>query len=172
MEKITLTTNLSLDDYIKVNYHMLYRKLWTKLMLGIGILMLISILISFLFDPTMEFPVFQLIFGLFITIGLPIQVYFAAKRNYKLNTRLRETIIYELSPDTYRITGESFHSESTWDKVHGVTESKDWVLIWPTRHMANVIPKRTFMNNDLPLFKELLGMRPELKGKLKFMVRK
>jgi len=78
MDKINLTTKLSLDDYIKVNYHLFYRKLSNKLMAGIGFFMLLMITISV--KTLTEFPWFLLIFGLFLILGLPVQVYFAAKK--------------------------------------------------------------------------------------------
>lgn len=78
MDKIVLTTKLSIEDYIKVSYHLLYRKWAIKFMTGIGLFMLILIL--FLFDSFTQFPWFQLMFGLFLTVGLPISVYFSAKK--------------------------------------------------------------------------------------------
>jgi len=90
MDKINLTTKLSIDDYNKVNYHLFYRKLSNKLMTGIGLFMLLMIAISF--KTFVEFPWFLLIFGLFLILGLPVQIYFTAKKNYKSNGRISETI--------------------------------------------------------------------------------
>jgi len=165
MEKIVLTTKLSIDDYIKVNYHLLYRKLVIKFMTGIGLFMLL--IITFSFNDFTSFPWFQLIFGLFLTVGLPVQVYFAAKRNYKSTGRISETIAYEFDKEHIQLTGESFNSKLTWDKIYSVTENKDWVLIWQNRQIANVVPKRDFKDGQLQAFKDIVKLQSGLKNKLK-----
>ena len=165
MEKIVLTTKLSIDDYIKVNYHLLYRKLAIKFMTGIGLFMLL--IITFSFNDFTSFPWFQLIFGLFLTVGLPVQVYFAAKRNYKSTGRISETIAYEFDKEHIQLTGESFNSKLTWDKIYSVTENKDWVLIWQNRQIANVVPKRDFKDGQLQAFKDIVKLQSGLKNKLK-----
>lgn len=165
MEKIILTTKLSIGDYIKVNYHLFYRKLSNKLMTGIGFFMLFVIIISF--KTLAQFPWFLLIFGLYLIIGLPIQVYFAAKRNYKLNKRIGETINYEFDTENIQLVGESFNSTFTWDKIHTVTENKEWILIWQSQQIANVIPKQDFKNGDIQTFKNIVNSHSELKSKLR-----
>lgn len=165
MEKIVLTTKLSIEDYIKVSYHLLYRKWAVKFMTGIGLFMLILILFSF--DSFTQFPWFQLIFGLFLTVGLPISVYFSAKKNYKSNGRISEYINYEFEKDNIQITGESFNSRLTWDKLYSVTENRDWILIWQNRQVANVVPKRDFKDGELQVFKNIVKSRRGLKNKLK-----
>jgi len=165
MDKINLTTKLSIDDYIKVNYHLFYRKLSNKLMTGIGLFMLLMIAISF--KTFAEFPWFLLIFGLFLILGLPVQIYFTAKKNYKSNGRISETINYEFDKENIQLIGESFNSTSTWEKIHSVTENKDWILIWQSRQVANVIPKRDFRNGDFQTFKNIVNSHSGLKNKLR-----
>lgn len=165
MERIILTTKLSIDDYIKVNYHLLYRKLAIKFMTAIGLFMLL--IIAFSFNNFTSFPWIQLIFGLFLTVGLPIQLYFAAKRNYKSNGRISETIIYEFDKENIQTIGESFNAKLTWDKIYSVTENKDWVLIWQNRQIANVVPKRDFKDGELLAFKDIVKLQSGLKNKLK-----
>lgn len=126
------------------------------------------IAITFTFNSFTEFPWFQLVFGLFMTIGLPIQVYFTAKRNYKSNGRINETINYDFDSENIQLTGESFNSKLTWDKVYSVTENKDWILIWQNRQVANVVPKRDFKDGELKTFKDFVKSHSGLKNKLKY----
>jgi hypothetical protein len=165
MDKIILTTKLTIDDYIKVNYHLLYRKSSIKFLTGIGLFMLILIL--FTFNSFAEFPWFQLAFGLFLTVGLPVSIYFSARRNYKSNGRISETIIYEFDKENIQLTGESFNSKLTWDKIYSVTENKDWILIWQNRQVANVVPKRDFTEGQLQAFKDIVRSHGGLKNRLK-----
>ena len=165
MDKINLTTKLSIEDYIKVNYHLFYQKLSNKIMTGIGLFMLLMMVISF--RTFAEFPWFLLIFGLFLILGLPVQIYFTAKKNYKSNGRISETINYEFDKENIQLLGESFNSTLTWEKIYSVTENKDWILIWQSRQVANVIPKRDFINGDLQTFKSIVNSHRGLKNKLR-----
>lgn len=165
MDKIILTTKLSVDDYIKINYQLFYRKWAVKIMTGFGFFLLI--LIVFLFGTLEQFPWLQLTFGLFLTIGLPISVYFSAKKNYKSNKRISETVNYEFDKENIITIGESFNSKLTWDKIYGVTESNDWILIWQNRQVANVVPKRDFKVGELQKFKDIVKSHIGLKNKLK-----
>jgi hypothetical protein len=165
MEKIILTTKLSIDDYIKVNYHLMYRKFSMKFMTGFGLLLLL--IVAFSFNNFKEFPWFLLIFAFFISIGQPVIVYFTVKKNYKSNGRISETIIYEFDNESIQMTGESFNSKLTWNKIYSVTENKDWILIWQNRQIANVVPKRNFKNGELQIFKDILNSQVGLKNKLK-----
>ncbi|MBS1506504.1 MAG: YcxB family protein [Bacteroidetes bacterium] len=165
MDKIILSTKLSIDDFIKVNYHMLYRKLIMKFITGVGIIMLILIAVSF--NDYETFPWFQLLFALFVTVGLPVQLYFSAKRNYNTNNRVSELITYEIDKENIHMIGESFDTKLSWDKVYGVSENKDWMLIWQTQQIANVLPKRDFKDNQLQAFREVVKLQSRLKNKLK-----
>jgi len=54
------------------------------------------------------------------------------------------------------MTGESFHSQLTWDKVYKVTETKNWILIWQNRQIANAIPKRDVWDGQIEDLKKIL----------------
>ncbi|WP_207431480.1 YcxB family protein [Sabulibacter ruber] len=168
MDNITLTTKLSEQDYIKVNFHFVFRKWKSKFILALGIFSLLSVLFLYLTDALTEVPWIGLIFGLYFTVGFPVQLYFAAKKAYKTHQRVSETIVYEFDRDMVRITGESFQSNFTWDKIHSLTENKDWVLIWTTPQVANVVPKRDFSPEQLRLFKEIAKAQQGPKNKLKY----
>jgi len=165
MDKIILTTKLSIDDYIKVSYYLFYRKPTFKIMAGIGLFMLLMTIISL--KTSSEFPWFLLIYGLFLILVLPVQIYLAAKKNYESNGRIRETINYEFDKENIQIIGESFNSTLTWEKIYGVTENKVWILIWQNRQVANAIPKRDFKNEDLQTFKNIVYSHTGLKNKLR-----
>jgi YcxB-like protein len=167
MDKISLVTKLNIDDYIKVNYHLFYRRWSAKFTLGMGIFMLLMLSISFFNDGFTSSSWIALLFPFFMIFGLPISLYFTAKKNYKTNTRISETIKYEFDKEYIELIGESFNSKQTWDKIYSVTENKDWVLIWPSQQVANVIPKRDFKNNEFTAFAEIVKAHPNIKNKLK-----
>ena len=89
------------------------------------------------------------------------------KKNYKSNGRISETINYEFDKENIQLIGESFNSTLTWEKIYSVTENKYWILIWQSRQVANVIPKRDFINGDLQTFKSIVNSHRGLKNKLR-----
>jgi hypothetical protein len=165
MEKLTVTTQLTIDDFVRVNFHLLYRKISIKFLTGIGVFLLLSAL--FLLIAQGYFSWFATLFALLLIVGYPAQVYFGARQNYKSNARISEKIIYEFDEEFIQLTGESFTTKLTWEKIYRVTENKDWILIWPNRQLANVIPKTAFKEEELKAFKEIVNLQKGIKNKLK-----
>jgi hypothetical protein len=164
MDKVILTTKLSIEDYIKVNYHLLNRRWPIKALTGMGIFLILLSLIN-LFSGDNSW--FLLILGLFFAMGLRVSVYFNAKSSYKSDGRISETITYEFDKENIQVIGESFNSKLTWDKIYSVTENKEWVLIWQNRQIANVVPKRDFKDGELQTLKGIIKLQSGLKNKLK-----
>ncbi len=84
---IQVTTKLTQEDFIKLNYHLLYRKWAIK---GLFILGTFFIVLSIFTIITSSSSWFLLIFGLYLSIGLRLQTYFSAKKNFKSNRRISE----------------------------------------------------------------------------------
>jgi hypothetical protein len=112
------------------------------------------------------FPWFLIFPGLFLLLGPLAEIYFKSKRNYKSDLLIGETIEYQFDNEEIIVTGQSFSSRFSWNKIYKVTETKDWLLIWQNRQMANVIPKRSFEGDDLKSFKEIVNNQKTLKKKL------
>ncbi|WP_210485810.1 YcxB family protein [Rufibacter aurantiacus] len=167
MDKITLSTQLSEQDFIKANFYLYFKKWNSKFTFGIGILALLSGLFLFLTGALEEVPWIGLIFGLYLTFGLPVQIYFAAKKGYRINKRMSEPMLYQFDQDNIQIKGDSFDSKLSWEKVYSVTETKAWILIWLTPQLANIVPKRDFSPEQLGLFKALVKEQKGPKNKLK-----
>jgi hypothetical protein len=167
MDKIAVTTKLSIEDYIKVNYHLFYRRWPAKLILGLGIFMLLMFSLSLFSNEFSLSSLIALIFPLLMIAGLPINIYFAAKKSYNKNARISEPIRYEFDKEYIEVIGESFNSKQTWDKIYSVTETKDWVLIWQNQQVANVIPKRDFKNYEFKAFAEIVKTHQSIKNRLR-----
>ncbi|RYE01894.1 MAG: YcxB family protein [Sphingobacteriales bacterium] len=151
-----ITTTLTEKDFIRVTFYMLYSKLLTRLITGIGVLMLLAAIAGTVVG-VKNGGVFQWAFAVFMLIGIPLSTYYSARRNYVANTRISETITYGFFPEHLAITGESFQSTLTWHKVHKVSRSKNWILIWQNAQIANVIPARAIQPSELPVLRQLLA---------------
>lgn len=64
-------------------------------------------------------------------------------------------MIYEFTNDKIIISGESFHTELSWDKTYKVLELNKWILIYQSRLAANILAKEAF-GDQLDAFKTLV----------------
>jgi hypothetical protein len=169
MENVSISTKLNADEYVRVNFYMLYRKILAIFLFGIGAIMLLIILYYYLIDPSHfeSFPFYQFIFGIYATVGMPLGTYWAARRSFRNNPRLQETILYTIDHEFIELKGESFNSKLTWEKIYKVTETKRWMLIWQTKSLANVLPKKDFDTKSLTQFKSLIRGISGLKTNMK-----
>jgi hypothetical protein len=165
MNNLVLNTKLSLDDYIRVNIYLLYRKLMIRCLTAVGALILLGLLYyqeSFIFFPWLPF-----LMGLYLVISFPLTTYFIAKRNYKSTSKIGEHISYEFNNDYLEMIGESFQARLTWDKIYRITETKNWLLIWKTPHIADIVAKRYFTEGTLNTFKGIVAQHPYIKNKFR-----
>lgn len=150
-----IKTKLSEKDLIHVNFTLLYSKLSIKVFTGIAMLLLILTIITS-FSPNQRSSSTGIITPVVMLIGLPLFQYFASKRLYNSNKRIGETIEYQFGRDLLFIKGESFSAEFTWDKIFKVNKTKNWILIWQNKQVANVIARRDIWEGDIIALKEIL----------------
>jgi len=166
MNTIQVITKIPEEDYLKLLFRQFYKKPVFIVLLIIGFIQLLLSLLHFtnIFN---EQPYTNLLIGFLIIVIIPILIYRNAIKNYKSNRRLNETIIYEFDLEQIRIKGESFKSEMDWKKIHKLKETKDFILIYHNKTVANIILKKDFKNNDLLRFKEMVKNMSFLETKLK-----
>ena len=125
-----------------------------KIFTAIIFIFLIVSLLTAVLIPKVSFS--QIITPLIILTVMPLFTYFTAKKNYAANQRISETIEYQFDKDNLLMKGESFNSQLTWDKVYKVTQTKNWILIWQNRQIANPIPKRDVWEEQIENLKKVL----------------
>lgn len=101
-------------------------------------------------------PMTQLIVPFFMLIAIPLMTYIGSKRNFKVNRRLSETIVYSFDETFLTLKGESFNAQLSWDKIHKVTQTKNWILIWQNNQIANPIAKLDLWDSQVMDMKRIL----------------
>jgi hypothetical protein len=150
-----IKSKLTEKDFINVNFVLLYSKTSMKIFTGIiAIFLFVSVLAAILI-PKVSYS--QAITPLVMLSVLPLLTYFTAKKNYVANKRMSEIIEYQFDKDNLFMKGESFHSQLTWDKVYKVTQTKNWLLIWQNRQIANPVPKRDVWEGQIEDLKIILN---------------
>lgn len=77
------------------------------------------------------------------------------KQSYENNLMTQEEITYAFEDELVKMTGESFNASINWSKLHQIKEKKDFILIYQSNQIANIIPKQDF-GNQLIEFKNLV----------------
>jgi hypothetical protein len=158
MDKINVTTKLTFEDFRKVNFYFLYRKTGTKVALAIGTILLLIIGFSYATGTTLftQFPIIPFALALVMTVFPPYSVFRTARKNYDSNKMINERIEYEFDKEQISISGESFHSKLSWDKIYELSTTKSWFLVWQNRQIANVIPRRDISDKQIESIKALV----------------
>ena len=163
-----IETKIEFKQYPKLMYILTYRNpvvIVSTLFILTCIITTISVLLSLDIPLNSSFILPQVF--VFLVLGLrPIMVYFNSKKNFAANARLQEKIRYEFTNDKIITTGESFSSERDWEKTNRIVELNNWILLYETRTIANLIPKEAF-GDKLNEFKTLVRSKPSIRQKLK-----
>lgn len=170
MNTFSIRHQLTLKDFQKLNYTLLYRKVWVILISIIAILFIIyNVILLF----TKKYDVLDSdyhtigIAAVAMAIWAPLFLLFIARRNYKSNYRLNELITYEFSDEGYTATGESFNSKVDWAKVYKVHIIQGWLILYHSRMVANMIKIEPNNEGNIEALKQLLK-NGNLKAKLKW----
>lgn len=165
-----INQKLESPEYVRCILNMTFRK---PKMIMIWIVGLINLIWSslYLFPPT-EFlhnepPYITLALGIGLVFFLPLISYFGVKRNFASNPRVSEEMQYYFTNDTIEITGESFNSSMTWDKVFMLKETNSHVLIYHDQIIAQFINKKSLSPEQLDFFRSMVSRIPSIKNEMK-----
>jgi hypothetical protein len=151
---MTINTKLTEKDYINASFAIIIGRPFIRYFLAIiGIILLINLVSGIAIGSSTLAGVLPPIIIFMIYLGF---IYFSIKRGYSNNKRISENIEYTFGQFNLVIVGESFKTELSWNKVNKVTKTKNWLLIWQTRQIANAIPNRDIQADELTKLKMIL----------------
>ena len=157
-----LKTQISINEYLKLLYGLIYRKPIMILILFVDLIMIVWITSYYLnLFPFPEPSVYQFITLILISVVQPAVIFSTVRRNYKSSNHLNEELEIEISRNEIKLHGESFFTEIKWIKIFKVVEYKNWFLIYENTFSAIVIPKKVF-NPDI--LKGLKNVPIDMKG--------
>jgi len=101
-------------------------------------------------------PLFLLIFGLVVSVYVPISIYFKSKKLFSSHQRIQELITYQFHENGVNVTGESFNSNFDWEKLYKIKKVRNWLLLYQSKIVANIIKLDSFENNDYEKLRKFL----------------
>lgn len=137
---MTVHTKLTKKDYINASLTVMFSRPFVRYFLVIIFLIALINTVSGISNGAN--PLSGILPPLIILILYSSFVYFSVGKAYTSNARASESMEYSFEEGNLIIKGESFKSELSWDKVLKVTQTKNWLLVWQNRQIANAIPKR------------------------------
>jgi len=151
---MVITTQLSLKDFINISFFLFFRKITIIFFMSLMVVwFVVYTIINIAATKGSYYDFIPMTVGLSI---LPLMTYLSAKRNYKANSRISETIEYHIKPSLLTLKGESFTTDYTWNQLYNVNQTRNWVIVWQTRQVANFIPKRNLSVEQIAELKKIL----------------
>jgi len=168
-QPVELTVQLALNDVYRANIAIAWGryKLYQWLILGVGMGVAAGSLFGLLFSQTTGFPArfAGTLFGiLFVPVFLVAMVYSnsytAAKSLMRNAPALQGPTRWTFSENGIRTDGPTAHTELQCNGFLQVRETRKQFLLYPQKHLANVIPKRCFSSDiEIGRFRELVRRR-------------
>ncbi len=151
-----ITAQLDYKSYSKLMASQFYKKFLVICTIIFGVLCLLITVVGIVY---LEFGLAHILnyglSGLLVLLMPYVAVKLKSRRGFDSNKMMQEQIIYEFTSDTIIMTGATFKSEMEWSKVHKVKELKDWFLIYQSKHLMNIIPKKD-LDEKVPEFINLI----------------
>lgn len=166
---IEIDVQLELRDYLRANYWFMFHQFkWPIFLLFFGavvypLLILTSIVTMHETDKAWGFLIPWALLALWFA-----GTYFNTKKQLATNKPLKEKVHYTFSADGLETNAESFSSQTAWSNFYEAYETKSNFLIFVSKNMMYIVPKRSFVSAEqIESFKTLLRSQLDTKAKWK-----
>lgn len=155
---MTINTQVSFKQYVKLLFGLTYRRPVLKLLLGVAALLILWILFYYLGIFNLPRPIFYQ----YITLGLivlvqPIVIFTTIYTVYHSSNQICEPLEMELLADEIKIHGNSFYMEVKWQKMFKIIEKRNWFLIYQNSLSAIIISKKDMKPTEVIKFRKILN---------------
>jgi hypothetical protein len=161
-EQIILSPKFTLQDSLKFFYTFLFKSWGAKFAIAIIGLVGVSDLLYFfnILDKELYYPngisTLNIILPIVTFFVLPITFYYSLKKQFENNYRLKENIKIIIDSNSMNVKGESFNTETPWDKVEAIIEKKSMFLIKQGKIKYGYLMKSYFNQEQLKDFKDII----------------
>ena len=146
MDPIIVESQISLNQFYKINMYLLYRKrvMWY---LGIIVIIMLSGMFMNISDSKDNFKWLGIFFCLFYLLT-PFFIYRAVSKNYKKVQATREIKIYSFNKDKIDVRGQSVSMTMDWSHLEKVIQrKKDFLVLTSNSLGLHYLPKSGFTSD-------------------------
>lgn len=144
-----LQVSFTKEEFIAINYKLYYSSPSGIIMTAIGILLIISYIITPISNGSNAY--IRLFLGLFFTIFLPVILYFKMAKGFDKDASLKKEYIYSFYEDYYTIQNETTEHKIFWSDLFKAKELKKAFLLYETKYIAHILPKRIFKEDEVKM---------------------
>lgn len=153
---IIISGKLDKKDILAFLFSHNYSRLGGKLTALAGIIALVLAPV-FIYKGNLATGLILCIVALMYTVATPLDFYFKASRQMRVNPVFKNKITYILSEEDFEVKLYTGASKVSWEKVIKVTELKNQFLIYLKEKHAMIVPKKNFACvDDVELLKEFI----------------
>ncbi len=136
---------LEKEDILSMNFRVLYKTPSVLIFTFIGLTITAFYFVSL---RTEDPPVQRLIFGLVFTFMFPILIFINVNRAFNKGSAHRNIIKYKFYDDYYIVESGAATAKVKWCDLHKITETKKAFLLFTTKNIAHIVPKREIIQNE------------------------
>lgn len=158
MEKeITYKPTFTFNDYLKINYSLLFKKLSVSILFIICLLiMTANIIVNIVngndFIDLLSFPILMILLVPLIMIWLPYQ----STKMILADPKLKENIIIKINKIRVEYIGQSFQNKYSWNDFSKIAENKKWYILQLNKRQEIIIQKKDMNTNQQLDLKEII----------------
>ena len=158
MEKeISYKPTFIFNDYLKINYSLLFKKLSVSILFIICLLiMTANIIVNIVngndFIDLLSFPILIILLVPLIMIWLPYQ----STKMILADPKLKENIIIKINKIGVEYIGQSFQNKYSWNDFSKIAENKKWYILQLNKRQEIIIQKKDIDTNQQLDLKEII----------------
>lgn len=159
---LELHFSLTKEELLALNFRLFYTKPAGIIMTAAGILLLIAYIVPLFSNGSSS--IIRLLLGLFFTAYPPVILYIKIKKGFEKDAALQKVFTYKIYNDFFIVVSEVNEHKTLWSDVVKVTEITSAFMIFVTKYIAHVIPKRVFEEDEekIIMFKRILNQQNKL----------
>lgn len=146
---ITLSSKITLRDYIKLNFILVYKKTMSIVILLFGFINMIVFAKYLLYDfNSSEFPLLNFIFGITIVILMPLALYLYSTKFYKSHIAPNGTIDWTINENQIILESQKNTEVLDWGKIQKIHRINNYIIIYKSMNFSYFINNNSFKTND------------------------
>jgi hypothetical protein len=169
---IEVKAKLNFEEYLRLNFSLLLRSKMVWLSIFLVTMLIVMLLEKRIIDGQWADSKLKLVLLLSLTVilflVLPTLTYLRTKSYFAKNPSLSELTTFYFETERIEIVTLESHTTLTWRRIYKIREFKHYLLIYQNRHIAYVVPKKSFATAaDMETVKQMIRTKTKLGYKLK-----
>ena len=153
MKTVTLTTQISKADFVKVSLSLYYRNAAFLVITAAMLSLLLANVYLKVYKGSKGFDSFA---PILILLVLPGSVVLSASQRYRSNPQNQKPVSCTFDEESFQVKADKSESKCELSTLYKVVKVNRWLFIYRTKKLANMVPLSDISGDQLEQLKELL----------------